>query len=247
MGTGRSGLAKHNGASKNMLPGVKDISDKIDLDKYKVFRDTASGTHEYHGDGSDVVDFFQHQSNYDEIINSMTYDEKQQFVMWARGMFMGSNKAEYKDLMSREQQMLKTYDKILDKSELNEGIVVRRLASFSLVNNGSRDVPSKEALKNMEGQLVDVKMPLSASAASQGLSIGATGKNVEYVIHIPAGSKGAGMWIGDRRINNWGARQREFMVNRDVIFRQGKTVFNHDRGIYEVELIYVGRTKHRYK
>ncbi len=247
MGTGRSGLPKHNGTSKHMLPGVKDTSDKIDLDKYKVFRDRASDTHEYHGDGSDVVDFFKHQSNYDEIINSMTPEERSQFESWAWGRFMGSNKAEYRDLSPSEQRMLKTYDKILDQSVLNEGIVVRRLASFSLVNNGSRSTPSADALAKMEGNLVNVSMPLSTSAAAQGLTIGTSGKNVEYVIHIPAGTKGAGMWIGDKRINGWGPKQREFMVNRDVIFRQGKTVYNSSRGIYEVELIYVGRTKHKYK
>lgn len=244
MGTGRSGLNKHSGS---LPPGVKDKSHKVDSDKYKVFRDRPSGTHEYVGSGADVVNFFEAQSNFREIIQSMSATERRDFFNWSQGQFMGSNKSDWNGLSPWEQSMLKTFDKFLDKSTLNTGVVVRRLASFSLVNNGSRAVPSTDALVKMEGNLVNVGMPLSTSAASAGLSIGARGKNVEYVIHIPAGSKGAGMWIGDNHINGWGSRQREFMVNRDTIFRQGKTTYNESRGVYEVELHYVGRTKHKYK
>ena len=244
MGTGRSGLNKRSGG---LLPGLKDISHKVDSDKYKVFRDKASGTHTYDGSGREVTKFFDQNSNYDELINSLTRDEIRAFIDWASGTFMGSNKSSFGNLTSREQDMLRVYDKILDKAQLNDGIVVRRLASFSLVNSGSRAVPSTDALVKMEGNLINVGMPLSTSAAAQGLTIGARGKNVEYVIHIPKGSTGAGMWIGDHRINHWGPQQREFMVNRDTIFRQGKTTYNSSRGIYEVELFYVGRSKHKYK
>ena len=244
MGTGRSGLTKHSGS---LPPGVKDISHKVDSSKYKVFRDKPSGTHEYVGSGADVTNFFKAQSNFREIIQSMSAAERDDFFGWSQGQFMGSNKSEWSGLLSWEQDMLRTFDKFLDKSTLNQGIVVRRLASFSLVNNGSRVVPSADELVKMEGNLVNVGMPLSASAASAGLTIGTRGKNVEYVIHIPAGSKGAGMWIGDTQINAWGPKQREFMVNRDTIFKQGKTTYNASRGVYEVELTYVGRTKHKYK
>ena len=247
MGNGRhSGLQKNNGKHGNLPTGVKDISHKTDSGDYRVFTDKAQGSHRYSSNAKEVQDFFGRQSNFEEIIKSLSKKDVDAFYGWAIGRFMGSNKADWSNLSSYEQNMLKIYDKVLDKSVLNEGIVVRRLASFSLVNNGSRSVPSDFA--KLEGNLINVRMPLSSSAAAEGLTIGASGKNVEYVMHIPAGSKGAGMWIGDYRINSeWGPIQREFMVNRDTIFRQGKITYNSKRGIYEVELYYVGRTKHRYK
>ena len=246
MGNGRhSGLQRHNGKRDSLPPGVEDVSYKVNSGEYRVFKDTAIGGYDYSGSGKDVQDFFSRKSNFEEVLKSLPANAVQDFRNWAVGDFMGSNKAEWNALSSREQRMLKTYDKVLDKSVLHEGIVVRRLASFSLVNNGSRNIPSDFA--SMEGNLINVRMPLSSSAAAEGLKIGASGKNVEYVIHIPAGSKGAGMWIGDYRINSpWGPKQREFMVNRDTIFKQGKTTYNSKRGIYEVELYYVGRTKHKY-
>ena len=246
MGNGRhSGLQKNNGKRGDLPTGVKDIGHKTASGDYRVFKDTASGGYNYTGTGKDVQDFFKRQSNFEEIVKSLSSRDVDDFYKWAIGNFMGSNKAEWSTLSSYEQRMLKTYDKVLDKSVLHEGIVVRRLASFSLVNNGSRSIPSD--FVSMEGNLVNVRMPLSSSAAAEGLTIGSSGKNVEYVIHIPAGSKGAGMWIGDYRINSeWGPKQREFMVNRDTIFRQGKTTYNSKRGVYEVELHYVGRTKHKY-
>lgn len=249
MGNGRhSGLQKNNGNRGELPKGVKDISHKLESGNFRVFKDKASGGWNYTGDGKDVMDFFNRKSNFEEIVKSLSPSEVHDFYSWAIGNFMGSNKAEYGNLNSYEQRMIKTYDKVLDKSVLHEGIVVRRLASFSLVNNGSRSIPSDSILKSMEGNLVNIRMPLSSSAAAEGLTIGASGKNVEYVLHIPAGSKGAGMWIGDYRINSeWGPKQREFMINRDTIFRQGKTTYNSKRGVYEVELHYVGRTKHKYK
>lgn len=249
MGNGRhSGLQRNNGKRDDLPKGVKDISHKLESGDYRVFKDTAYGGYNYTGDGKDVMDFFKRKSNFEEVIKSLSSNDVDDFYSWAIGDFMGSNKAEWNTLSSYEQRMLKTYDKVLDKSVLHEGIVVRRLASFSLVNNGSRSVPSDSVLKNMEGNLVNVRMPLSSSAAAEGLRIGSSGKNVEYVIHIPAGSTGAGMWIGDYRINSeWGPKQREFMINRDTVFKQGKTTYNSKRGVYEVELYYVGRTKHNYK
>lgn len=248
MGNGRhSGLQRHNGTQRSLPEGVSDISHKVDSGKYKIFTDKATGGYNYEGSGATTNEFFKKASNFEGIVKNLSDKEIADFYNWAIGDFMGSNKAQYENLSSREQRMLKTYDKVLDKSELYEGVVVRRLASFSLVNNGSRNIPDSDTLAKMEGNLINVSMPLSSSAAAEGLKIGASGKNVEYVIHIPEGSKGAGMWIGDYRINShWGPKQREFMVNRDTVFRQGKTTYNSKRGIYEVELYYVGRTKHKY-
>lgn len=248
MGNGRhSGLQRSNGRHRGLPEGVSDISHKVDSDKYKIFTDIARGGYNYEGSGANTNEFFKKASNFEGIVKTLSDKEIADFYNWAIGDFMGSNKAQYADLSSREQRMLRTYDKVLDKSVLYEGVVVRRLASFSLVNNGSRSIPDSATLAKMEGNLVNVSMPLSTSAAAEGLRIGSSGKNVEYVIHIPGGSKGAGMWIGDYRINGeWGPKQREFMVNRDTVFRQGKTTYNSKRNVYEVELFYIGRTKHKY-
>lgn len=231
-----------------MPKGVKDITHKVDTDKFHIFPDKSSGTHTYEGSGADTVQFFKDTSNFDKIISGLDITQREAFEEWASGYFMGSNKVEkFSDLSKRSQQLLRIYDKTLDKSNLTEGLVVRRLASFSLINNGSRSIPSKDELKAMEGNLVKLNMPLSTSAAAEGLTIGTMGKNVEYVFHIPGGTVGSGMWIGDTRINGWGAKQREFMVNRDTVYQQGPTTYNSKRGVYEVNLYYIGREKHKYK
>ena len=54
------------------------------------------------------------------------------------------------------------------------------------------------------------------------------------------------MWIGDERINSWGATQREFMTNRDAIFTVGDTRYNKKTGRFEVDLEYEGHTAHDY-
>ena len=113
MGTGRSGLTKHGGS---LPPGVKDISHKVDSSKYKVFRDRPSGTHEYVGSGADVANFFEAQSNFREIIQSMSTEERQHFFDWSQGQFMGNNKSDWNSLLPYEQNMLRAFDKILDKS-----------------------------------------------------------------------------------------------------------------------------------
>ena len=102
----------------------------------------------------------------------------------------------------------------------------------------------------MKGKVVYSPANLSTGVAKTGLTIGAASeKPIEYRIHIPAGSKGAGMWIGDDRINGWGGRQREFMTNRDSLYvigdsKDGKDY--KDRDVTYVDLYYIGRTKHKY-
>jgi len=218
---------------------------------YKEFTDRPSRTSEfeYQGDGRETVRWFDDNSNYDELIRSMNNDDHGAFRSWMNGYWMSGRMYQgYDNLSSGEQAMVRSYDKILDQSVVREAFTVRRLATAELVlGAGNRNVTSLEQLQAMRGQIVTSKGNMSTAAASRGLGIGsASRKSVEYVMKFPAGSKGAGMWIGDRRIGGWGAKQREFMTNRDINFRVGNTTYNSRTGKYEVELIFDGRNEHDY-
>lgn len=204
------------------------------------------GGWQYDGDGQDEMDFFFENSNFDDMINQMSEDDKQAFKMWARGAFMDGQQYDGWDNMTNlEKERTQRYDRILDNAELKKGIELRRLSDAQLVLGAGNKMPSMEDLKAMEGQYITAKGSMSFAAAKRGLTIGDTDKKVEYVLKIPPG-KGAGMWIGSGAINDWGSQQREFMTNRDISIKVGKTRYNKDRGIYEVELEFGGRQKHDY-
>ena len=111
---------------------------------------------------------------------------------------------------------------------------------------GKRYASSLSELRAIEGNLVNVTSFMSCAAASEGLHIGDTGKNVQLRIHIPSGSVGAGMWVGHPKVNAWGVRQREFMTNRDIVIRVGKSTYDASTGVYTVNVYYEGRTAHDY-
>ena len=47
------------------------------------------GSSEYYGDGSEQVEFFNNNSNYNEIIKGMSYEERKAFdKYWTVGYFM---------------------------------------------------------------------------------------------------------------------------------------------------------------
>ncbi len=218
---------------------------------YKEFTDLPSRTSEFEfqGSGRETVQWFNDNSNYDELIRSMNYDDHDAFQSWMNGYWMsGQMYRGYDNLTRGEQERVRSYDKILDQSVIREAFTVRRLATAELVlGAGNRSVTSLEQLQALRGQVVTSTGNMSTAAAARGLGIGsASRKAVEYVMKFPAGSKGAGMWIGDNRIGGWGARQREFMTNRDINFRVGDTKYNSRTGKYEVELIYTGRNDHDY-
>lgn len=145
-----------------------------------------------------------------------------------------------------EQRRTQIYDDILDQSVLNKGVVLTRSSTAELVFGGGHTKASLDDFQAAEGSIITSKGSMSFGAASQGLSIGSYGKTVEYSLKIPGGSKGAGMWVGDTRVNGWGADQREFMTNRDSVFRVGKTTYNKERRTYSVELEWMGHTAHDY-
>lgn len=197
------------------------------------------------GDGSDVAAFFKNNSNYDELINSMDGDDKDSFRGWANGWFMDGQQYNGFDSMTRsEKKMTTTFDRYLDQSTLSKGVILARSSDAQLVLGAGNKTGSLADFQAAEGSIVGSKGCMSFGAASTGLSIGSYRKSVEYKLKIPGGTKGAGMFIGDKRINGWGAEQREFMVNRDTLFKVGKAT--ESRGTITVELTYVGRQAHDY-
>lgn len=232
-------------------------------DKLKEFDELPSDTHHYDGSGQEQVDFFDKYSNYNELINKMTDSEKSEFDdIWVPGDFMfGEGYKNWNEMGSWAKRAIKVYDKYLDQSVLKRGVVVTRLASAELLlGKGNKFPTSIDELKALEGKIVVSTGNMSTAAAKQGLTIGSPltthpsgiyensrGKSMEYRIHIPSGTKGAGMWIGDKRINSYfGRRQREFMTNRDIRLRVGKTRYDASRDVYVTDLIYAGRLDHRY-
>lgn len=224
---------------------------------YKEFNDESiksplGGSKEYYGDGQEQVDFFDENSNYNDIINSLSLEEKEAYRdYWTQGYFMNGQQWGGWDSMNyNARKYTRVYDKTLDKSILKKGVVVSRLTSAELfLGEGNKVATSLEQLQSLRGQVVVSKANMSCGAAKYGLHIGDLSKNVEIRIHIPAGTKGAGMWIGDNRINAWGRRQREFITNRDTAYRIGNTTTRIDHNgkkIYVVNMYYDGRQKHDY-
>ena len=235
---------------------------KLKNEKYHEFDDLPSGTHEYGGDGQAQVDWFNKNSNYNELIEQMDSDERGQFDnVWVPGSFMGGmGYRDFSAMPSWAQEAVRTYDKYLDQSYLDKALVVSRLTTSELILGKGNKFGTLEQLQAMEGQVVTSKANLSAGAAKQGLSIGShlttnpssswqrsSGKSVELKIHIPSGTTGAGMWIGDSRINSgFGREQREFMMNRDGRYLVGKTTYDKTRDVHVVNVTWVGHYEHKY-
>lgn len=221
--------------------------------RYKAFNDVERSGYEggwyYEGSGKEQIDWFKSHSNYDELIKSMSAKERQAWDdYWVPGHFMSGQQYRGWDNMSwRDQKLTRTYDKILDKATLDHGVVLTRRTDAQLVLGAGHKKATLEELKAAEGSIVTSKGNMSFGAAKHGLTIGDSSKQCEVRLHIPGGTKGAGMWIGDNRINSsFGAGQREFMTNRDIAIKVGKTTYDPSRGVYVTDVYYVGRTAHDY-
>ena len=206
---------------------------------------------EYKGDGSETTQFFADNSNNTELIDSMSANDMKAFKdLWSKGQFMqGQQYGDFSDMKPRFQSATRIFDKYLDQTTIDQNIEVVRLSDAQLVFGAGNRSGSLEDFAAMEGQQIICNANMSFSAASEGLRITYTGAapTVEYVLRIPEGSNGSGMYIGDDRINIWGDRQREFMTNRNIWMTVGKTEYIEDRGVYRVELNYGGRMEHDYK
>lgn len=213
-----------------------------------IFTDKATDSHGYRHfiEDPDIVRYFSDQSNINELIPKLTHNEKNDFGSWESGLFMGKSTYTWNDLSASRQGMLRTYDKYIDQSVFSENIAVRTLGGYSTLT-GSRDVPSASEWNNIVNQPIKLRMPVSAAAASEGLTIGHSGKNAEYVWHVPKGTKGVAMPIVDSRINpGWASIQREVMMGRDVYWKPVSRVYNKSRGVWEIHMQYVGKDKHDY-
>ena len=220
--------------------------------KYKEFKDKeTTDTRSYNNrkqDGQEQKDWFAKHSNFDELIKEMDGTEREAFNdFWAPGHFMrGQQYRGFDNMSSTDQRLTEIYDNYLDRATLDHGVIVTRMTDAQLVMGAGHYTASLEELRSMEGKVVPSKGNMSFGAAQHGLRIGDYSKNIEYRLAIPGGTKGAGMWIGDKRINFWGAEQREFMTNRDILVKVGKTTYDKTRDVYVVNLKYVGRTEHDY-
>lgn len=216
--------------------------------QYKEFNYGAVDGFNYESDGGETERFFDEHSNVNDLIEQMSYQERRAFETWATGWFMNGQQWQgYENMRPRDQEMTKIYDKYLDQAKLDRGIVVCRIGSARLLGLDSGKASSLEQLQALEGQIIPAKGNMSFGAAKEGLMIGGErSKNVEFRLHIPGGTTGAGMWIGDSRINGWGSDQREYLTNRDTLMEIGKTKYDRRRGLYVVELKYRGRQAHDY-
>ena len=205
---------------------------------------------EYKGDGSAVTEFFNANSNNTELIDSMSADEMRAFKdLWSKGKFMqGQQYGDFSDMKPRFQNATRVFDKYLDQTTIDQNIEVVRLSDAQLIFGAGNRTGTIDDFLAMEGQQVICNANMSFSAASEGLRITPFGQapTVEYVLRIPEGSDGAGMYIGDDRINIWGDKQREFMTNRNIWMTVGHTEYDEARGVYRVEINYGGLMEHDY-
>lgn len=211
------------------------------------FSDKADDTHSYAGDGQEQIDFFYENSNFDELLEDLDYHQEEALRAYTEGELMRSYAhSGWDEMPSYIQDMVQSMDEVIDQATLDEGVVVTRLSNAALLLGYDNKQALLTELKAMVGKRVVSKGFMSCGAADEGLSIGNRHKMVEYKIGVPGGSVGAGMWLGDDRINDWGAQQREFCLNRDTEYEVKSVNFDPERGIYTVAMEYVGRQEHDY-
>ena len=215
---------------------------------YHYFYDKPSDGWNYEGDGHHQKEWFKANSNVDEIIADTSASDRSAMRSWAMGYFMsGEQYRGWDDMSIHAREYTQRYDDMLDKSVLTKGVSVVRRTTAEFFMGAGVTKASLSDLQALEGKDIISKANLSTGAAAQGLTIGSRTKSHEIRFNIPAGSKGAGMWIGDSRINpGWQAKQREFMMNRDIVVKVGKTTYDSARDVYVTDVYYTGRMPHDY-
>ena len=202
---------------------------------------------EYYGDGVEQMAWFRQHTNADQLVKNMTADERDSFKAWTVGYLMGGQQyAGWNNMTPFYRSVTRNLDRVIDQATLDAGLTVVRRSTAELLFGAGQTTGTLADYQAQKGQIINCPANLSTGAAAEGLRIHASDKEVEYKIRIPAGSKGAGMWITDYKINNWGVRQREFIMSRDVRYRVGNTTYDRDRGVYVVELEYLGKLTHDY-
>ena len=238
-----------SGIKRGSAGGQKDLTAL----SYKEFDATPlrplipGDTYDYGPDGSAETKWFEDNSNFREILANATMDDKIAIREFTAGYFMnGQQYGGFSKMSSTEQDYVRSYDRMLDQSVIKANVTVTRFATPELLLGGGRRTATLAELKAMKGRVITSKANLSSAAAKEGLSIGDAKKTVEYKIHIPKGSRGAGMYIGVHGIHAWGERQREFMLNRDIDLLCGDVKYNKTRGVYEMHMYFQGLLPHDY-
>ena len=198
-----------------------------------------------------VIEWMRRHTNSYGIIDKTDADQREDFILWTRGWFMhGQQYHGWDNMTPEEKRETQTYDDCLDTAVVHEeeGLEVVRLASAELLGFTRDEMPTLGGIAARKKRFVTSAGNMSAAAASEGLVIAVAHctKTVEYHFRIPGGTKGAGMWIGDARVSHWGAEQREFMLNRDTVWEIGRAREDSTRGVFIVEMLWVGRLPHDY-
>lgn len=224
-------------------------------DEYKTFDSKHLDTHNYVSDGGQTDRWFMEHTNakelYDEIKRTGDDNDAWEYK-WIPGHFMsGQQYRGFSNMSKADQEATRIYDKYLDRATLDTPIVVHRRATAELLLGKGNRTATEADIQRMIGQEIYSRGNMSTGAAREGITIGSN-KQIEYEIRVPSGT-GWGMWIGNRGINDYfGDKQREFMVNRDVIFvpvsyeRIGGTGGARGRAEYRVVLEAVRRIEHDY-
>lgn len=239
---------EHSGIKRGSGGGKKDPATLL----YKEFEDEPlpniyDDTDDYGPNGAETTKWFEDNSNFREILSSATDDDKIALHKFSTGYFMdGQQYGKFSSMHSSAQDYVRSYDRMLDQSVVNANVTLTRFATPELLLGGGRRTTTLTELQAMKGRVITSKANLSSAAAKEGLTIGDTMKTVEYKIHIPKGSRGAGMYIGVDGIHAWGEHQREFLLNRDTKWVVGNTREDKGRGVFEVDMYYDGRLPHDY-
>ena len=214
---------------------------------YKEFDEVATSSFSFDGEDTATADWFEKNSNFSEICNTITEDDRSALVGYTSGDFMrGELYYGFSKMDNYKQSVCKKLDNILDKSVINSNIKVARLSTAEFLLGKDKIKGTLEELQATKGKTITAKSFLSTCAAKEGLEIGNNTKQVEYKIHIPKGSKGAGMYIGGKKLNLLAMYQREFLVNRDTQWKVGDTKWNAKRKIFETDLFFEDLLPHDY-
>lgn len=244
---GRGGSSSHAGGVGGGIAGG-GVAVHEDDGVYKTFSDTPINGWAYDFNNLEASDWFNAHTNVRRLLDRLTESDLDAFGAWTRGDFMGGQQYAGWDKMSKEmKEYTQRFDQVLDRSEIKEGVTVVRLTTAEFLMGAGHKTATMKELQALEGKLVVSKGNMSTAAAAQGLTIGSEDKHHEFRFHIPAGSFGAGMWIGEEKISPlWGPLQHEFMMNRDTTFRVGKTSYDKSRDVYVTDVTFIGRMKHDY-
>lgn len=243
-----------NGGASGIKRSRSGSVEKLAALPYKEFTavplinpDRPDDTYDYGDNGAATTQWFEDNTNFRDILSSTTDEDNYALRQYTIGFFMdGQQYKGFSKMYATEQEYTRRYDSMLDRSVVNANVKLTRSSTPELLLGGGVRTTTLSELQAMKGKTITSKANLSAAAAKVGLTIGDSSKTVEYKIHIPAGSKGAGMYIGVKGYHAWGERQREFMLNRDINFLVGDSRYDSKRGVFEVDLYFDGRNPHDY-